>query len=94
MSLPKIPERLPPDFTSFKGSLASRVQEPNFFCGWRINYGIMVNGRQPARSLEKVPDEKLIYNKEWPYPRVCDTKLHAPHRAAERIVGARGKYKK
>ena len=31
VSLPKIRERLPPYFTSFTGSVASRVQEPNFF---------------------------------------------------------------
>ena len=31
VSLPKIQERLPPDFTSFTASVASRVQEPNLF---------------------------------------------------------------
>ena len=31
ISLPKIRERLSPDFTSFVGSVTSRVQEPNFF---------------------------------------------------------------
>ena len=31
VSLPKIPECLPPDFTSFTGSVGLRVQEPNFF---------------------------------------------------------------
>ena len=39
VSLPKIPERLPPDFT---GSVASQVQELNFIAVLLVNSDVMV----------------------------------------------------
>ena len=61
VSLPKIPERLPPDFT---GSVASQVQELNFIAVLLVNSDVMVMAAIHTNFRENwVPDEKLICSK-------------------------------
>ena len=49
------------------GSVQKSVYIRHFLvCTNVINNGVMVMYRPPAYYSGKVPDEKLIFNKEWP----------------------------